>query len=207
MATKAPMNQDVCDSEVRKAGRPRSEESTSAILDATWNLLLTRPLQDISIEAIARESGVGKATIYRWWPSKCSVVIDSMIEKVATQIEFPECESAAQSLELQMQSLIRAFAGDYGRILGQIVAESQACPERLENFRKNFIYNRREMVRAIMEKGIASGEFRKDLNIEIATDLLYGPIYYRLLVKHMPLDKEFEENFPIMAIKCLIKSE
>ncbi len=201
---KTEINEEICDLEVRKAGRPRSEESTCAILDAAWKLLLTKPLQEISIEAIAKMSGVGKATIYRWWPSKCAVVIDAINDKVLPQIEFPECDTVTESIRLQMQSLIRAFAGDYGRILGQIIADGQACPERLEHFRKNFIYQRRAMVRALIEKGIANGEFRQDLDIELTIDALYGPIFYRLLVKHLPLDKEFEDKLPETALKLLV---
>jgi len=189
--------------EPKKAGRPRSEESTQAILDATWALMLNKSLQDISIEAIAKVSGVGKATIYRWWPSKCALVIDTIIDKVPPELEFPECQSAAESIKKQMQALIKAFAGDYGRILGEIIAESQACPERLENFRKNFIYKRRETVKAIIEKGIRNGEFSKCLDIDLAVDVLYGAIFYRLLVKHLPLDQAFAEQLPEFALKVI----
>jgi AcrR family transcriptional regulator len=66
----------------KRIGRPRSEESKAAILDATWELLKTTCLRNLSIEAIARESGVGKTTIYRWWPNKAAVVMDAFLEKV-----------------------------------------------------------------------------------------------------------------------------
>jgi AcrR family transcriptional regulator len=58
----------------KQIGRPRSEESKAAILAATWELLKTTSLRDLSIASIARQSGVGKTTIYRWWPSKVAVV-------------------------------------------------------------------------------------------------------------------------------------
>ncbi|MCP6759923.1 MAG: TetR/AcrR family transcriptional regulator [Fischerella sp. CENA71] len=92
-------------------------------LAATWELLKTTTLRDLSIEAIARESGVGKTTIYRWWPSKVAVVMDAFVENVLSVTPFPEGLSATEAIKVQMASLVQTFSGDYGRIVAQIIAE------------------------------------------------------------------------------------
>ncbi|GAA6621062.1 TetR/AcrR family transcriptional regulator [Scytonema sp. NUACC26] len=189
---------------VNSAGRPRSVEAEQAILNATWKLLEEGTVRDLSIEAIAREAGVGKTTIYRWWPSKTAVVIDAFLAKVISEIPFPEESSAAQALLGQVISLVKAFSGDYGRIVAEIIAEGQGDKEALENFRKRFLLPRRLSARAIIEKGIQSGEFDPNLDPELAMDILYGPIYYRLLVGHLPLDEEFARSLPERALRCFL---
>jgi AcrR family transcriptional regulator len=187
----------------RQIGRPRSEESRTAILDTAWKLLKTTTLRDLSIEAIARASGVGKTTIYRWWPSKVAVVIDAFLENVLLVTPYPDALSASEAITKQMGFLIKAFSGEYGRILAQIIAEGQADSEALASYRNHFVHYRRAEVKAIIQQGIENGEFASSLDPELAIDILYGPIYYRLLVGHLPLDQKFAEELPQWAMKAL----
>jgi AcrR family transcriptional regulator len=189
--------------DIKQIGRPRSEESRAAILEATWKLLQTVPLRDLAIEAIARESGVGKTTIYRWWPNRGAVVMDTVIDRLMPEIAFPEGLSATETIVLQMQSLVKAFSGDYGRIIAQILAEGQACPKTLETYRERFLYPRREAAKVVIQQGIKSGEFDPKLDPELAIDILYGAIYFRLLVGHLPLDQQFAEELPQWTLKVL----
>jgi AcrR family transcriptional regulator len=189
--------------DTKQIGRPRSEESKAAILDATWELLKTTSLRDLSIEAIARTSGVGKTTIYRWWPNKAAVVMDAFFEKLMPEIQFPQGVSATAAITQQMTSLVQAFSGEYGRIVAQIIAEGQADPVALVSYRDRFIYPRRAAAKAIIQQGIESGEFDAKLDLELALDILYGTIYFRLLVGHLPLDRQFAEELPQWALKVL----
>jgi AcrR family transcriptional regulator len=187
----------------KRIGRPRSEESRAAILDATWKLLETTTVRDLSIEAIARESGVGKTTIYRWWTNKAAVVMDAFWEKLLPEIQFPQGVSATEAITQQMQLVIKALAGDYGRIVAQIIAEGQACPETLARYRDRFLWVRRAAAKEIIQQGIDNGEFTPDIDLELAIDLLYGAIYFRLLVGHLPLDRSLAEELPEWALKVL----
>lgn len=189
--------------DAKQIGRPRSEESKVAILEATWELLKTTSLRDLSIEAIARKSGVGKTTIYRWWSSKVAVVMDTFVENVLLVTPFPEGLSATGAIAQQMASLVQAFSGDYGRIGAQIIAEGQADPEALASYRDRFIYPRRAAVKTIIQQGIENGEFDSSLDPELAIDILYGAIYFRLLVGHLPLDQQFAEELPRRALAVL----
>lgn len=194
-------------SETKRVGRPRSPESQAAILDATWKLLKTTTLKDLSIEAIARESGVGKTTIYRWWPNKTAVVMDAFFEKLMPEIQFPQGLSATEAIAAQIKLLVKAFSGEYGRIVAQIIAEGQACPETLASYRDRFLYPRRAAAKTIIEQGINSGEFDPNLDPELAIDVLYGAIYFRLLVGHLPLDRSLSEELPLWALKALKKAD
>lgn len=184
------------------AGRPRSLQSQEAILCATWKLLETTTLRDLSIEAIAKQAGVGKTTIYRWWSSKTTVVIDAFMNKVTPEIPFLETRSATEALNAQVASIVKVFSGDYGQIVAEIIAEGQADNEALENFRDRFLLPRRQAARAIIQQGIDTGEFDQKLDPELAMDILYGPIYYRLLIEHLPLDEDFAVNLPERVLRC-----
>jgi PfpI family intracellular protease len=187
----------------KRIGRPRSEESKTAILEATWKLLKTTTLRDLSIEAIARESGVGKTTIYRWWPNKVAVAIDAFLENVLPVTSFLNHLSATEAIAVQMASLVKAFSGEYGRIVAQIIAEGQACPEALASYRDRFLSQRRVEAKTIIQRGIENGEFDPTLDPELAMDILYGAIYFRLLISHLPLDRQFAEELPQWALKTL----
>jgi AcrR family transcriptional regulator len=189
--------------DAKQIGRPRSEESKAAILDATWELLKITSLRDLSIEAIARKSGVGKTTIYRWWSSKVAVVMDAFVAHLLPEIPFPEGLSATDAIAQQIAALVQAFSGEYGRIVAQIIAEGQADPEALASYRDRFLYPRRSAAKAIIQQGIENGEFNPTLDPELAIDVLYGAIYFRLLVGHLPLDQQFAEDLPQWVLTAL----
>ncbi|RUT03405.1 TetR family transcriptional regulator [Dulcicalothrix desertica PCC 7102] len=189
----------------KRSGRPRSEQSKEAILNTTWKLLQAGTVKDLSIEAIAREAGVGKTTIYRWWSSKAAVIVDAFMAQVEPEIPATEVESAIVALKEQVTLLIKAFRGDNGRIVAEIIAEGQASSEALKSFRDRFILPRREAASSLIEKGIKLGEFDESLNPELALDVLYGSLYYRLMVGHLPIDDDFAEHLPDVVMKGLAK--
>lgn len=190
--------------EKRSTGRPRCLVARKAILDATARLLDRCTLQNLAIECIAREAGVGKATIYRWWPNKAAIVIDAFFEEVAPRTEFERAATAAEAIKKQVARTIKVLSGPQGRIVAQIIAEGQSDPSVLEHFRAVFLRQRRTAAREIIQFGIDNGEFSPNLNIEAAIDLIYGPVWYRLMAGHQPLDREFAEVMPSMSIAALV---
>jgi AcrR family transcriptional regulator len=189
----------------KRSGRPRSEQSKEAILNTTWKLLQAGTVKDLSIEAIAREAGVGKTTIYRWWSSKAAVIVDAFMAQVEPEIPTTEVESPIVALKEQITLFIKAFTGDNGRIVAEIIAEGQASSEALKSFRDRFILPRREAASSLIQKGIKLGEFDESLNPELALDVLYGSLYYRLMVGHLPIDDDFAEHLPDVVMKGLAK--
>jgi len=192
--------------EKRPTGRPRSQLARKAILNATARLLQRVPLRNLAIESIAREAGVGKATIYRWWPNKAAIVIDAFFEEVEQRTAFEHAPTAIDAIRDQVVRMVHTIAGPTGHIAAQIIAEGQSDPRVLEHFRAVFLRQRRAAATEIFKTGIANGEFREDLDIELAIDLIYGPIWYRLLVGHQPLDDQLAEHLPKLSISALLKS-
>ncbi|WP_042885482.1 TetR/AcrR family transcriptional regulator [Cupriavidus necator] len=178
----------------RSVGRPRSEATRTEILAATVRLLETQSVQSITIEGIAREAGVGKATIYRWWDSKALVVIDAFMEHHLVKTPMPRDLPPGAAIAQHLRTLIREYAGWSGRIVAQIIAEGQSDPTVLREFRERFHYGRRAVVREVLEAWRQESNIPVPTHIETLSDLLYGPVYMRLLLGHGPLDADFANN-------------
>ena len=191
----------------RTPGRVRSDASRVAILDATLKLLETNPLQQISIESIAREAGVGKATIYRWWNSKAAVVIDAFLHTHVSHTPMPKGVSPREALTKHVHLLVEEYNGWSGRIVAQIMAEGQGDPDVLREFRERFWYGRRAVVREVVEDARRRGEIRSDIDTELQMDMLYAPIYFRLLMGHLPLDKKFADTHCAAMMQLLAPPE
>lgn len=172
----------------------RSEASRSAILEATIELLEDTTVQKLSIEAIAKEAGVGKTTIYRWWPSKAAVVIDAFLELHLTNTPIPEDLPVREALGVHLRSLIRQYRSPTGRLVAQLIAESQYDPETLATFRGRFWDGRRAAVTALVERGIREGEVRDSIDAELVTEMIYSPVILRLLFGHRPLSEEYAQQ-------------
>ncbi len=173
----------------RPPGRPRSERARRAILRAANELLEGWGFAAVTVEAIAERAGVSKATVYRWWPNRAAVVMDGFLSTVSSEVPFPHTGCAKEDIRLHMRRLAEAFGGKMGRTVAALIAEGQADPELAEALRLRWLSVRRTEAREILELGVARGELREDLDLEVAVDVLYGPIYYRLLVGHAPLDE------------------
>lgn len=178
----------------RSVGRPRSEETRAQILAATLRLLETRTIQAISIEAIAKEAGVGKATIYRWWNSKALVVIDAFIEHHIVKTPMPRDLPPGDAIAVHLVSLIHEYAGWSGRIVAQIIAEGQADPSVLREFRERFHYGRRALIREMLEEWRKTTDIPVPQSIETLAELLYAPVYMRLMIGNGPLDDRFAQE-------------
>ncbi|WP_095152406.1 TetR/AcrR family transcriptional regulator [Pseudomonas sp. Irchel s3b5] len=175
-------------------GRPRSEATRRQILDATIRLLQEKSIQAISIEAIAREAGVSKSTIYRWWDSKALVVIDAFIENQMLKTALPRELGPREAIAQHFRSLVDQYSGWAGRLVAQILAEGQSDPSTLRDFRERFHYGRRAIIRETLEEWRVSGEISPDTDIEILMDLIYGAVYMRLMIGHAPLNQAFAES-------------
>ncbi len=178
----------------RGVGRPRSEGTRMQILAATARLLETRTVQSLSIEAIAREAGVGKATIYRWWDAKALVVIDAFMEHHLVKTPMPRNLPPGKAIATHLVSLIHEYAGWSGRIVAQIIAEGQADPAVLRVFRERFHYGRRALVREMLEEWRVAERIRAPENVEMLAELLYAPVYMRLMTGVGALDDRFAQE-------------
>jgi AcrR family transcriptional regulator len=172
-------------------GRPRSERVRSAILRAARDLVERNPYPAVTIEAIAARAGASKATIYRWWPNKAAVVTDCFLELIAPEVHLVDTGSAREDLRQEMRRLAQVLASESGSIIAALIAEGQSDPESARSFREHWISRRREESRQALRRGVERGELRPDIDFEVTIDALYGPIYWRLLAGHVPLEEGF----------------
>jgi AcrR family transcriptional regulator len=184
-------------------GRPRSEASRGAIIAAANQLLRTIGLNRMSIEAVDEASGVGKTTIYRWWPSKGTLALDAYLEDMRAKVVAPDTGDGGEDLRRHARAVIGFYAGEEGRIFAQFMAEAQNDPGLAEAFRERFLSQRRATVKTIWQRGVARGEFRDDVDAEVAMDMIFAPIVYRLLAGHAPLVKSLADGLVDAALRGL----
>jgi AcrR family transcriptional regulator len=186
-------------------GRPRSEASRSAIIAAASQLLRTVGLQRMTVEAVAERSGVGKATIYRWWSSKGMLALDAYLEDMRSKVVPPDTGDGREDFRQHTLAVLNFYGGEDGKVFAQFMAEGQSDPQLGEAFRQRFLVHRRATVRAIWQRGVERGDFRDDIDVDVAIDMLFGPIIYRLLAGHQPLTKSFAKALTEAALNGLCK--
>ena len=179
----------------RPPGRPRSEKSRQAILRSTLKFLRRDGgFPDLSIEAIASDANVGKATVYRWWPNKAALVADAFACSAEEELQFPDTGSVRKDMSLQMRRLIRIFRSPRGKVVAALLAGGQSDPELIEAFRERFLWPRRKQAYRTLQRGIHRGELPRDSNLDLLLDSLYGPIYMRFLIRHDELREDFADQ-------------
>ncbi|MFK8024890.1 MAG: TetR/AcrR family transcriptional regulator [Ilumatobacter sp.] len=170
-------------------GPHRDPDAHRRILDATFDLIAERGPNRVTINDIAREAKVGRQTIYRWWPTKVAVVLAALEHRLDTDAPGTGSANTREDLRNQMQRTAYVFASPTGAIIRQLVADSQGDEEVAELFRSRFVAARHERSVATIRAGIDRGELRADLDVDIVIDLLFSPLWLRMLVGHGPLTR------------------
>jgi AcrR family transcriptional regulator len=180
----------------RARGRPRSEPARQAILAAAADLLLTRGLAAVSMDTVAAQAGVSKATIYRWWPTKETLALDALYEELSEpNAEPPDTGTLpGDLLALLLGFMDRVGDRPFSRIIGALVTEAGTDPVFGKLYRERYVEPRRAQARAIFQRAAGRGEIAVGTDVEAAIDLLYGALYHRLLHGHAPLTQEFVET-------------
>ena len=187
----------------KASGRPRSQVSRQAILDATWKMLMHTSVRDVSIEGIAKRANVGKTTIYRWWPNKISVILDAVNGQMMYPPAMVSGDSARELLLKQMERFGKTLKGRTGKIIAEVFAESQSSRELLEVYYKNFMLQHEEILANIIEQGKESGEFAYAADTALIVDMMYGSVFYRLMSNPESIQPEFFDSLAVLGLKIL----
>jgi len=181
---------------VSRKGRPPSEMAVShaAILDAVYALLQKKSVRDLTMEEVAKRAKVGKPTLYKWWPTKATLVLAMLCERMAPHLEKPVGLTAEESLRLRVRRLIDAFNGPFGPIVAGLIAEGQSEPAVQQAFFDRWVSPRRSATIADLQRGKDAGELRVETEPELLNDSIFGAIYYRLLLRSGPLTRRFGED-------------
>jgi AcrR family transcriptional regulator len=161
------------------------------------DLLLDQGLNAMSMDDVARRAGVSKATIYRWWPSKERLALDALAAEWASTAPADQGETGTLRGDLLalFRPWLRQLNGKpYARVVAGLVAAAQTDREFADLYRQHFVLARRNATRDLLVQARDRGEIAADTDLEVALDLLYGPIYHRLLHGHAPLTERFAEH-------------
>jgi AcrR family transcriptional regulator len=184
----------------RAPGRPRSEDARKAILRSTLKLLQQTGFPDLSIEAIAADADVGKATVYRWWPNKAALVADAFSSSTDEELRFPDTGSVRKDISIQMKHLVRLLRGRRGRVVSALIGGGQSDPELIQAFRDRFLMPRRHEAYKILRRGIDRGELPQSLDMDLLLDTLYGAVYMRFLIRQTGLNDDFVDHVICQAM-------
>jgi AcrR family transcriptional regulator len=158
----------------RRPGRPRSEQADRAIIDATLSLFAESGPEGVCIEQVAARAGVGKATIYRRWPGKEELLLDALAA-LKTPLPEPRGRSVREDLVAVLDAMCQDAADPrLARQFALLPGEGAKYPRLMARFIETVIEPRREVVRSVLRRGVATGELREDADIEAALYMLRG---------------------------------
>ncbi|MEK3875607.1 TetR/AcrR family transcriptional regulator [Paenibacillus sp. FSL M7-0420] len=187
----------------KKRGRPRNTEAKNAILNASYELLLETGFGAVTVEKIAEQAQVSKATIYKWWPNKAAVVMDGYLYAANARLPIPDTGSAKEDILIHAGTLAQFLTSREGKVITELIGEGQSDTGLAEAYRSRYFGPRREEARKLFERGIAQGELKQGLDIGSCIDLVYGPIFYRLLLTGGELSEASVRSLVSLALKAL----
>jgi AcrR family transcriptional regulator len=175
--------------------------SHGAIIDAVYALLQEKSVRDLTMEEVAKRAKVGKPTLYKWWPTKATLVLAMLCERMAPNLEKPTVLTAEESLRFRVRRLIDAFNGPFGKIVAGLIAEGQSEPAVLQEFFVRWVNPRRTATIADLQRGKNAGELWSETEPDLLNDAIFGAIYYRLLLRSGPLTRRFGEELVEQVIR------
>jgi AcrR family transcriptional regulator len=175
----------------RRPGRPPDAEARRRVLDAARHILATEGIGRLSIERVADRAGVGKPTIYRTWANAQELAMAAFMDTPLEQPQPSRSRSLRVALIHHLSAMSQSFDSARGRQITMMMASADPNSELAKAFRNQVIQQSRRTGALLIERGIQSGELRRPPDMEVALDMIYGPIFYRLLAGHASFTAEF----------------
>ena len=173
----------------------RSERTEAAILAATRDLLAQGGVRELTVEGVAARSGVAKTTIYRRWRSRDELALAVLIDMVQTVAPVPARGDTRSELLALVKGAVRVLGKTLmGTVMQGLVSELATNSELAHAFRERVVALRMHEVEQVLQRGIERGDLRTDIDISLTQEMLFGPIYYRLLLSGAPLDRGLAER-------------
>ncbi|NUP26030.1 MAG: TetR/AcrR family transcriptional regulator [Nocardia sp.] len=172
-------------------GRPRSEDARQSILRTALELCERDGYQDLTIKSIAETAGVGRQTVYRWWPDKASILLESLTD-LATRhpaLEAPDAsEPVLDRIEELLTTTFELARSVTGQALVGLMSDAQRDPALSERLQATVIGPRRTALRTLLRQGVDAGDLAPTIALDLVVDFAFGTMWYRLLSRHAPVD-------------------
>jgi AcrR family transcriptional regulator len=186
----------------RPLGRPRDARADRAILEATRELIAEVGVYGFRTDDVAARARVGKGAIYRRYRSKDELVTAAVAALVDKEIAVPDTGSTRADLLILMREAVALYRGSAaGRLMPNLIGAMAEKPDLARAVRDGFLASRRGALSEVLRRGVERGDLRPDLDVELALDVLGGPLFYRLLVTGGPLDEHLAEGVADLILR------
>ena len=173
----------------------RSEAARQAVLEAADDLLAERGFVGVTVEGIAARAQVAKQTIYRWWPSKVDILLEAFADDMEEELFPPDNGNVGDDLRDHLYRVALFLTeSDPGEVFRALAGQAQHDPMLATKWRTEYLSRQRERDRVPFQRAVERGELPADLDIDLAIDQLFGPLYYRVLVTGEDVSREFTDH-------------
>jgi AcrR family transcriptional regulator len=192
----------------RQIGRPRDTRADRVIRETTLELITERGVHAFRTEDVAARAGVGKGAIYRRYRSKDELVTAAVAALVREEIAVPDTGSTRGDLLVLMRGAVELYRTALpARLMPNLIGAMAEQPELARAVRDQFLAGRRAALSEVLRRGVERGDLRSDLDLELALDVLGGPLFYRLLVTGGPLDEQLAEGVADLILRGFARDE
>lgn len=185
--------------------RPRSVRAHQAVLAATGALLAEGGLRAATVDAISERSGVSKATVYKHWPSRTAVAAEAFAVVMAEAVPLPDSGDARADLLEQVRRVNAFYASELGVVFGELLAACVGDADGARYFREFFLEGRRREIRVLWERALLAGVGDPEVDVEVAIDVLFGPLVFRRMTGHAELTDDKAIEIAQAAFRGLLK--
>lgn len=193
---------DGSDSAPRR-GRPRSIETSNAILESAYVLMASTGLAATTIDAVARHSGVSKMTIYKWWPSREALLIDAFLQHAAQMLPLPPVSSGSPTARARRHAAAYAEAlqGEFGKVQLAVISECISKTGSAELFYARYLQFRRDALVEMIAAGQNDGSILAEGPAEDLYDAIYGSLFYRYVFGITPITPAYASNLVDLVLR------
>ena len=189
-------------------GRPRDERADRAILDATLALIAELGIHEFRTDDVAARAAVGKGAIYRRYGSKDELITAAVASLVSGEIVVPDTGSTRADLLVLMREAVELYRGSLAaRLMPNLIGAMAQKPDLARAVRGGFLASRRAALAEVLRRGVERGDLRPDVDLELALDVLGGPLFYRLLVTGGPLDDQLADGVAELILRGFAPAE
>jgi len=182
------------DAAATRRGRPRSADTTNAILQSAYTLMATTGLAATSIDAVARDSNVSKMTIYKWWPSREALLIDAFLHHASVMLPLPGTGQPAERLRSHAAAYAKALQGEFGKVQLAVISECISNTGSAEIFYGRYLQYRRTALIELIAAGQQDGSIGATAAPEDLYDAIYGSLFYRYVFGIKPISPAQARN-------------